>query len=132
METYLDQMFNYTSAVTTLTQMYAGTSSSQGTYSPKANGTLVNIFITVTPQAASSLCQEGYVTLACTNWMPVNTLTIPFVGWGLQTVPAYYNNQPFSYPVALPVNTALPITGNVIEFFSPVTPNVVVWGAFTA
>jgi len=133
-EIYVDQMFNYTSAVTAETQMNAGTTSSQGTYSPQANGTLVKIGIIVTPQAATSLCQQFYIKLTCTAWTPVNTLIIPAAGFGLATAPQAIGGNELldEHIVNLPVNTALPIKGYVQEFWSAITPNVIVRGTFTA
>ena len=135
-ETYIDAMFNYIGAAapTTLTQMYSGTSSSAGPYQPKANGMLVNLCIALTPQAASSLCQLAEVTLTCTLWVPVNTLTLYVTGWGLQTVPISQTGTPneHNWPVSLPVSTAIGIIANVQTFASPVTPNVTITGAFTA
>ena len=140
-ETYIDQIANLGgAAVTTLTQMNGGTSSAASSYSPKANGTLLKICVQITPQAASSLAQSGYVQLVCTTWAPVNTLIIPFTGFGLQTVPTAGPQGTLEehwYPpigdadLTLPVNTAVPITASVIYFYSPVTPNIVVEGQFS-
>lgn len=142
MTTYWDQMFNYASAATTLTQMYAGTTSSQGTYSPKANGALQKLCIVISPQAATSLAQSGYAQLTCTAWSPVNTSTFPFGGFSLQTIssasPTTGNNEQNWFPpigdgyLNWPVSTAIPISGSVIYFYSPVTPNIVVYGLFSA
>src|SRR6267378_1860320 len=92
---YNDQMFNLGgAAVTSLTSMNAGTSSTAGPYSPQADGTLLTITIYIAPQAV------GGNILALTRAV----------------------NQP--------VDTSLAITGQVIYFFSPVTPNIVVEGTF--
>jgi len=135
-ETYIDAMFNYIAqaAPTSLTQMYSGTSSSAGPYQPKANGTLVNLVVGLTAQAASSLCQLAEITLTCTLWVPVNTLTLYVTGWGLQTVPisTLGTVNEHQWPVNLPVNTAIGIIANVTTFASPVTPNITITGAFTA
>ena len=135
-ETYYDAMFNYIgqAAVTSLTQMYAGTSSSAGPYQPKANGSLVNLVFGLSAQAASSLCQLIEITMTCTLWTPVNTLTWYVTGWGLQTVPISQTGTPneHQWPVNLPVNTAIGIIANVTTFASPVTPNITITGAFTA
>lgn len=130
---YTDQMFNRTTADTALTQMNAGTGSGQGTYSPQLNGKLVKIGIFVTPQAASSLCQQGRVELSQTNWKP-NILRFSFSGFGLATAPQAIGGSElyFEYVVDQPVQTDWPITGNDIFFFSPVTPNLIVMGFFTA
>ena len=138
---YWDQMFNLGgTAVTTLTAMNPGTTSAAGSYSPKSNGTLQKIDIIVTPQAASSLAENGYITLTCTSWTPVNTLTISFSGFGLATAPAFTSGSLMHqwFPpvgdgtLALPVTTAVPILGSVIYFFSPVTPSIQVLGLFSA
>ena len=135
-ETYVDAMFNYIAqaAPTTLTQMYAGTSSSAGPYLPKANGFITNICIGLTPQAASSLCQLIEIQMTCTLWVPVNTLTWYVTGWGLQTVPISQTGTPneHNWPVMLPVSTSIGIIANVTTFASPVTPNITITGAFTA
>jgi len=135
-ETYYDAMFNYIgqAAVSSLTQMYAGTSSSAGPYQPKANGMLNSIIIGLTAQAATSLCQLIEITMTCTLWVPVNTLTWYVTGWGLQTVPisdlGITNEHP--YGVNLPVSTAIGIIANVNTFASAVTPNVTILGQFSA
>jgi hypothetical protein len=135
-QTYVDQMFNLGgAAVTTLTAMNPGTTSAAGAYSPKANGWLKGIVIQVSGQAASSLAQSGYITLTCTQWAPVNTLTIPFTGFGLLTAPQLLGGNLEIQPWAgldLPVNTSVPINGSVIYFYSPVTPNITVTGVFGA
>jgi hypothetical protein len=132
MVVYTDQMFNRGTADTSLVQMNSGTSSSQGTYSPQLNGVLKKIDIFVTPQAATSLCQQGRVELSQTNWRP-NILRFPFAGFGLATAPQAIGGSEllFSYLVEQPVQTDWPITGNDIFFFSPVTPNLIVVGTFT-
>lgn len=141
MTLYLDQMFNSGStASSTLTSLFPGTTSSSGTYSPKANGTLLKLDIIVTPTAASSLCQSGYITLNCTSWTPVNLQTISFSGYGLATAPQLYGGVQAHnyYPPAgdgvlnWPVSTAVPITGQYVELFSAVTPSIQVMGLFSA
>jgi hypothetical protein len=135
-QTYVDQMFNLGgAAVTTLTAMNPGTTSAAGAYSPKANGTLKGVVIQVSGQAASSLAQSGYITLNCTQWAPVNTLTIPFTGFGLLTAPQLLGGNLELQPwggLDLPVVTSVPIIGSVIYFYSPVTPNITVTGVFGA
>ena len=133
MTIYTDQMFNRGTADTSLTQMAAGVSATQGTYSPQLNGTLLKIDIFVTPQAASSLAQQGRVELSQTNWRP-NLLRFPFAGFGLATAPQAIGGSEllFSYAVDQTVQTDWPITGNDIFFFSPVTPNLIVVGTFRA
>ena len=132
MVVYTDQMFNRGTADTSLTQMAAGVSSTQNTYSPQLNGTLKRVDIFVTPQAATSLAQQGRVELSQTNWKP-NILRFPFAGFGLATAPQSIGGTElvFSYAVEQPVQTDWPITGNDIFFFSPVTPNLIVVGTFT-
>jgi len=132
MVVYTDQMFNRGTADTSLTQMASGVSSTQGTYSPQLDGNLKRIDIFVTPQAATSLAQQGRVELSQTNWRP-NLLRFPFPGFGLATAPqAFAGSQMIvSYVVEQPVQTDWPITGNDIFFFSPVTPNLIVVGTFT-
>jgi len=131
-ETYIDVMFSRTTADTTLTTMNVGTTTTQGTYPVKKNGFLEQIQILITPQAATSLAQYGYIVLTCTEWSPINTQTIAFVGFGLQTVPQATLNAPQVYNVHLPVSTAVAISGQDIFLWSPVTPNLVVQGVFTA
>jgi hypothetical protein len=128
---YYDQMFNYQTASTTLTQMYPNATAAQGTYAPQLVGTLVRVDILITPQAATSLAQQGRVELNCPIWAP-NTMRIPFAGFGLATAPQAIggNELGFSLGLNLTVNPQQPITGNVIYYFSPVTPNIVVSGLF--
>jgi hypothetical protein len=130
---YVDQMFNRGTADTSLTAMAFGTGSTQGTYTPQLDGTLIKVGIFVTPQAATSLVQQGRVELSQTNWTP-NTLRFPFAGFGLATVSqaAFGSGLLFEFVVNQPVKTSWPITGNDIFFFSPVTPNVIVYGYFSA
>jgi hypothetical protein len=134
---YTDLMFNYTGAAqTTLSSLYAGTTGTVGTYSPQLDGTLVKITILVTPQAATSLCQDQRVELSQTNWTP-NILRFPTAGYGLQTVGSGAWNaggvNSYDYVVNQPVRTAWPITGNQIcPGTGPVTPGIFVTGFFTA
>src|SRR3989454_5259279 len=86
MVVYTDQMFNRGTADTSLTQMASGVSSTQGTYSPQLDGTLKRVDLFVTPQAATSLAQQGRVELSQTNWKP-NLLRFPFARFGLATAP---------------------------------------------
>lgn len=141
MGNYIDQMFNTGStASSTLTSMFPGTTGSAGTYAVKADGMLQKIDIIVTPTAATSLCQSGFITLTCTAWKPVNTFTIGFSGFGLATAPQLYGGvQAHNYwPGAgdgflnLPVSTAIAISGQYQENFSAVTPSIVVVGLFSA
>lgn len=130
---YIDQMFNRGTADTALTQMAAGVSAVQGTYSPQLNGKLLKIGVFITPQAATSLAQQGRIELSQQNWRP-NLLRFPLAGFGLATAPqAFAGSQLlFEFPVDQPVQTDWPITGNDIFFFSPVTPNIIVYGYFQA
>lgn len=137
---FFDQMFNLGgAAVTTLTAMNANTTSAAGGYSPKLDGTLLKLTIKVSPQAASSLAQSGYVSLNCPTWT-LNSQIFPFNGFGLATAPQAVGGTTFDtlYPPAgdgflnLPVTTSVPITGSVIYFYSPVTPNIVVEGMFSS
>ncbi|MCI4320606.1 MAG: hypothetical protein L3K23_10850 [Thermoplasmata archaeon] len=134
-QVYVDQMFNLAgAAVTSLTQMNANTSAAVGLYTPLSKGHLISIQIQVSPQAATSLAQSGYITLTSTAWAPINTQTIPFTGFGLATAPqpAYGNGESYAWEnVNLPVDPALGIKGSVIYFFSPVTPNITVTGRFS-
>ena len=139
MTVYIDQMFNLGgAAVTSLTSMNASTTSSAASYSVLADGILDKIILQVTPQAATSLAESGYVTLNCQLWTTQQTLTIPFAGFGLATAPQVYggigaNTQ---FPPAgdgslgLPVKQQAAIAGKVIYFYSPVTPNITVTGIF--
>lgn len=133
MVVYVDQMFNRGTADTALTAMASGTGSTQGTYSPQLTGRLIKVGIFITPQAATSLAQQGRVELSQTNWKP-NILRFPLAGFGLATAPQAIGGSQLLYEflVDQPVQTDWPITGNDIFFFSPVTPNIIVYGYFTA
>lgn len=133
MVVYVDQMFNRTTADIALTAMNAGTSAVQGTYAPQLKGRLIKIGVFCTPQAATSLAQQGRVELTQTNWNP-NTLRFPFAGFGLATAPQAIGGSQllFEFLVDQPVQTDWPITGNDIFVFSPVTPNLIVYGYFSA
>src|SRR5467141_422297 len=129
---FSDVMFNLGgAAVTSLTSMNAGTSSTAGPYSPQADGVLLTVNIYITPQAATSLAQSGRMELTQSQWNP-NILRYAFSGFGLATAPQAVggNILVLSRAVNQPVDTSLAITGQVIYFFSPVTPNIVVEGTF--
>jgi hypothetical protein len=131
---YVDQMFNLGgAAVTTLTAMNANTSSAAGSYAPLTKGHLISVFIQISGQAASSLAQSGYITLTCPTFVPINTMTIPFTGFGLLTAPQLIggNLEEFEWDMNLLVDSATPIIGKVIYFYSPVTPNITVTGVFS-
>lgn len=135
-QTYVDQMFNLGgAAVTALTNMNSkATADGAGAYSPRTNGHLLDLTIMVTPQAASSLAQSGYITLSATTWAPVNLLTIPFAGFGLATAPQLYGGQQAVTVwknLNLPVQSAVQILGQVLYAYSPVTPFITVTGTFT-
>ncbi len=134
MPIYVDQMFNETTARTTLTEMLFGTGTTAGQYSPLFQGSLAKVSIFVDPQAASSLCESGHIILTQTNlWRP-NAIIFPFNGWGLQTVAGHGSDgttHVTEYVVDLAVETDKPITGELIEFDSPVTPRIRVVGTFT-
>lgn len=130
---YVDQMFNDRTARTTLTAMLAGTGATAGSYTPLFNGKLMHIQIFVDPQAATSLCESGNVQLTQTDWKP-NTIIFPYNGWGLQTVAGHGSDgasHVTNYPVDLVVQTDKPITGEQIQFDSPVTPHIRVVGSFS-
>lgn len=129
---YDDTMFNRATADTTLTTMNANLTSTQGPYVPKANGFLLSIAIVLVPQAASSLCQSGYVVLTCTSFQPINSITIAFPGFGLATAPQAQNPVPFIRNMNLPVSTALGIQGQDFFNASPVTPQIYIQGTFWA
>jgi len=137
---YSDEISNLGgAAVTTLTTMNAGTTAAAGSYSCKAAGFLQKVTIKISGQAASSLAQSGYVQLTCTKWK-VNTHTFPFNGFGLLTAPQLIGGNledtitppPGDGFLNLPVEPALTILPQIIYFFSPVTPNAVVVGLFSA
>ena len=134
MALYADVMFNLGgAAVTTLTAMNAGTGATAGNYSPQLNGRLLKIDLFVTPQAATSLAESGRMHLTQTNWKP-NVLRFAFPGFSLQTVVGRGsdgNARQYTFVIDQPVQTDWPITGEVIYFFSPVTPNAVVQGYFS-
>jgi len=136
---YFDQMFNLGgAAVTTLTAMNPGTTAAAGSYSPKLTGALQKLTIKVSPQAASSLAQSGYVYLNCPKWT-LNTQIFPFNGFGIATAPQLIGGiiEDTVYPpvgdgfMNLPVEPQTPIIGQVIYFYSPVTPNIVLEGMFS-
>ena len=131
-QVYTDIMFNGSTAVTTLTQLNGTTTSSANTYTPKANGYLLKVTITLTPQAATSLAQTGYVTLQCTTFQPINTIYIALSGFGLATAPQAQNPPQIEKNLNLPVLAAQAITGSYIYLYSPVTPNIWVEGTFWA
>ncbi len=129
---YNDQMFNLGgAAVTSLTSLNAGTTAVVGPYLPQTSGTLLTINIYVTGQAATSLAQSGRLELTQSRWNP-NVLRFPFAGFGLLTAPqlAAGNIEVISRAVNQPVDAQYGITAQVIYFFSPVTPNIVVEGVF--
>ena len=131
---YVDQMFNQNgAAVTALTAMNTGTTSTAGTYAPQLSGTLIKIGIFINPQAASSLCQQARIELSQTNWIP-NVLRFPVAGFGLATVPQAFAGSEllFEFVVNQPVQTDWAITGNAIQFWSPITPGIIVYGYFSA
>lgn len=132
---YVDQMFNYRGAAqASLAGMYAGTTTTVGTYAPQLSGTLIKITVITIPQAASSLAQDVRVELSQTNWLP-NTLRFPMGGFGLATAPQLYGGAQaqVDFVVNQPVQTDWPITGNSIApGTSPVTPAIVVVGYFAA
>lgn len=131
---YTDQMFNLGgAAVTSLTSMNAGTGSTAAAYSPQLDGVLLTINFWCTPQAATSLAQQGRIELSQSNWSP-NVLRFPFAGFGLATAPQAIggNGLVFTRAVNQIAKTSWPITGQVIYFFSPVTPAVIVEGVFSA
>ncbi len=137
---YADQMFNLGgAAVTALTAMNPGVTAAAGAYSPKLLGSLEKLIIKITPQAATSLAQSGYVYLNCPKWK-LNTQIFAFNGFGIATAPQSYggNTADTIYPpdgdgyLALPVEPQTPIIGQIVYFYSPVTPNAVVQGLFAA
>src|SRR5207244_6412740 len=83
---YVDIIANETTARTTETQMLAGNTATAGKYYPKFRGKLVKVRIKVTPQAATSLCQAGYVKLTQEDWDP-NTIIFAFNGFGRAPAP---------------------------------------------
>src|SRR2546430_13162130 len=90
---YVDIIANETTARTTETQMLAGNTATAGKYYPKFRGKLVKVRIKVTPQAATSLCQAGYVKLIQEDWDP-NTIIFAFNGFGLATAPQVIGGDP--------------------------------------
>src|SRR5206468_9430484 len=109
------------------TNMNAGTTATAGSYFAPTTTTLLYIDLFITPQAATSLAQSGRVELTQENWKPVNRLEFPFSGFGLATAPQAIGGTilQIRYIVEQPVDTSWPIVGQVIYFFSPVTPNIV-------
>jgi len=133
MTIYQDQMFNLGgAAVTSLTSMNAGTTATVNPYFAQLDGKLLKIDLFINPQAATSLAQNGRFEMSQSNWSP-NILRYPFTGFGLATAPQVIggNLLQITYPVDQEVRTSWGITGQVIYFFSPVTPNLVVEGTFS-
>jgi len=132
---YVDVMFNWATASTALTGMYSGTGTNSTPYAPRARGSLLEIYILVSPQAASSLAQSGYITLTTTSWKPINSITIPFTGFGLATAPQLLGGNLEVTPYVgmnMPVDPSLGIAGSVLYAYSPVTPFITVAGKFSA
>ncbi len=129
---YVDIIANETTARTTETQMLAGNTATAGKYYPKFRGKLVKVRIKVTPQAATSLCQAGYVKLIQEDWDP-NTIIFAFNGFGLATAPQVYggNQADTDFLVDLAVAPDKPIDTLLFENDSPVTPRIRVEGTFT-
>ena len=130
---YNDQMGNLGgAAVTALTSLNAGTTAVVGPYLPQTSGTLLAINIYISGQAASSLAQSARLELTQARWNP-NVLRFPFTGFGLLTAPQLLggNLEVFTRAVNQPVDAQYGITMQVIYFFSPVTPNIVVEGVFS-
>lgn len=129
---YHRTMFNWSTASTSLTQMNSGTSAVAGTYQVPMNAKLEKITIYLAFQAATSLAQAGRVELSQDNWNLARH-EFSFNGAGLQTVPAANGGTQFAfdYLVGEQCTTDKPITGNIIFFWSPVTPAVYVDGYFT-
>src|SRR5207237_10284926 len=103
-----------------------------GKYYPKFRGKLVKVRIKVTPQAATSLCQAGYVKLIQEDWDP-NTIIFAFNGFGLATAPQVYggNQADTDFLVDLAVAPDKPIDTLLFENDSPVTPRIRADGTFT-
>ena len=132
MVVYTDVMFNLGgAAVTTLTAMNFGTGSAAGAYAPQLDGQLLKVTIILGAQAATSLTEQGRVELSQTNWTP-NIYRMTVAGFSLRTAPALYSGtlQTQDWVIDQPVKTSWPITGQVIYFFSPVTPAIQVVGTF--
>jgi len=129
---YVDIIANETTARTTETQMLAGNTATAGKYYPKFRGKLVKVRIKVTPQAATSLCQAGYVKLIQEDWDP-NTIIFAFNGFGLATAPQVYggNQADTDFLVDLAVAPDKPIDTLLFENDSPVTPRIRADGTFT-
>jgi len=132
MGVYVDIIANETTARTSETQMLAGNTSTAGKYYPKFKGRLVKVIIKVTPQAATSLCQAGYVKLIQEDWDP-NTIIFAFNGFGLATAPQAVggNELDTEQLVDLVVSPDKPIDTLLFENDSPVTPRIRVVGVFT-
>ena len=129
---YPDIIANETTARTSETQMLAGNTATAGKYYPKFKGKLVKVTIKCTPQAATSLCQAGYVKLTQEDWDP-NTIIFAFNGFGLATAPQVIggNLLDTDYLVDLVVAPDKPIDTLLFENDSPVTPRIRVIGTFT-
>lgn len=131
MVNYVDEMFNWSTASTTLTTMNFGTGAAAGNYSPQYTGKLLGIGVICTPQAATSLAQQGRIELYQAQFKP-QTLRFSFTGFGLATAPQSSNQPEQTFKIDQDVSTDRPIQGQVIFFYSPVTPNIVVNGYFSA
>ena len=130
-----DVLGNWPTASTSFTTIYFGTGTAAGAYVAKFQGLLQKLRIHLSPQAATSLCQNGILSINCNKWA-IQTHYFPFNGFGLQTVPAYYNSQPIDNPPAgdaylnLPIEPQYQLLIQVQYAYSPVTPFLSVQGAF--
>jgi hypothetical protein len=129
---YWDVMFNRATADTALTNLNQGETTTQGTYSPQYDGVLLLVRLSLTPQAASSLAQVGYVHLICSTFTP-NTQRFVVNGFGLATAPQAIGGSELimDYPLGQPVKASTAITGQDQFLNSPVTPQLTVVGLFS-
>src|SRR5438093_11737583 len=132
MAIYVDIIANETTARTSETQMLAGNTATAGKYYPKFKGKLVKVRIKCTPQAATSLCQAGYVKLIQEDWDP-NTIIFAFNGFGLATAPQAVRGNVLdtAFLVDLVVAPDKPIHTLLFENDSPLTPRIRVEGTLT-
>lgn len=127
---YVDQIANIAASATALTGMNAGIGSTVGPYSVPLAGRLIKASILLAGQAASSLIEGLRVELACVSFLGV-TVRIGGAGGALRTAPAF----PIAiqdWTMDLPVNTTQGITPSYLFNVAAVTPNVQVFGTFTA
>lgn len=101
-------------------------------YTPDFSGTLIGLRVVTANDAATSLTEATQFKLTCTKFLP-NAIEVVGLGAGLATVP-YNAPAPNDYVVEQPIVAGIPITieARNVTADTPVTPNVLLIGCFTA